>query len=126
MKWKTKLNTNSKKKQKKIQFEIRDGVFQFQKRDLTSQIPSSQEFYKDLDRVFDIISSGPIKTFSFKRLTYLQSLFETHLILNEVEEQAACKVLFYFFISLFLSLFLLLFPFELNISKIVCSSSWFL
>ena len=55
------------------------------------------DFFHDLDTIIGYESEGPVKTFAFKRLTYLESLFEMHLTLNEVEEQAICKVGFFLF-----------------------------
>lgn len=56
------------------------------------EIPSLAEFLSDLDMVIGIESDGPVKTFAFKRMGFLESLFDMHLTLNELEEQAICKV----------------------------------
>ena len=37
------------------------------------------------------IADGPLKSFCYRRLTYLSSKFQLHLLLNELRELAAQK-----------------------------------
>ncbi|PGH11820.1 AMP deaminase [Polytolypa hystricis UAMH7299] len=55
------------------------------------QIPSLRDFYMDLDAIVDISTDGPIKTFAFKRLSYLEGKFQLHALLNEYQEIADSK-----------------------------------
>ena len=38
-----------------------------------------------------LIADGPLKSFCYRRLTYLSSKFQLHLLLNELRELAAQK-----------------------------------
>ena len=44
---------------------------------------SAQEFLADAARVTRMVSDGALKTFAFRRLSFLQSRFQLHLLLNE-------------------------------------------
>ncbi|KAL1965321.1 hypothetical protein VTN77DRAFT_5923 [Rasamsonia byssochlamydoides] len=55
------------------------------------QIPSLRDFYMDLDTITDISSDGPVKSFAFKRLSYLEGKFQLHTLLNEYQEIADSK-----------------------------------
>jgi len=76
-------------------FEMKDGVFRVYetgKLDVSiSEVPSVKGFFEDLDFIIAFEAEGPIKTYAYKRLNFLQSLFDMHLVLNEVLEQAICK-----------------------------------
>ncbi|KAI9501431.1 hypothetical protein BX070DRAFT_194672 [Coemansia spiralis] len=48
--------------------------------------PSIKEFFMDLDFVLDSISDGPIKTWAFRRLRYLDARWQLYTLLNEREE----------------------------------------
>lgn len=54
-------------------------------------IPSLRDFYMDLDSVIDVSTDGPAKSFSFKRLSYLEGKFQLHSLLNEYQEIADSK-----------------------------------
>jgi AMP deaminase len=54
-------------------------------------IPSLRDFYIDLDTVLDVTTDGPIKSFAFKRLSYLEGKFQLHALLNEYQEIADSK-----------------------------------
>ncbi|XP_043236101.1 AMP deaminase 2-like [Amphibalanus amphitrite] len=54
--------------------------------------------YQDIDKFFDdfrfmctIIADGPLKSFCYRRLSYLTSKFQLHVLLNELRELAAQK-----------------------------------
>lgn len=55
------------------------------------QVPSLRDFYVDLDRITDVSTDGPIKSFAFKRLSYLEGKFQLHALLNEYQEIADTK-----------------------------------
>jgi AMP deaminase len=54
-------------------------------------VPSSEEFYKDLDFVLKFINDGPSKSFAYRRLKYLDSKWQTYILLNEFQELADCS-----------------------------------
>ncbi|KAL4961916.1 uncharacterized protein BDV14DRAFT_191982 [Aspergillus stella-maris] len=54
-------------------------------------IPSLRDFYMDLDTVIDVSTDGPAKSFSFKRLSYLEGKFQLYTLLNEYQEIADSK-----------------------------------
>lgn len=87
----------------KLNLQVVDGIFCVadssvdagsaeSRTDMDMPIPTMKEFFADLDTLIAYESEGPLKTFAFKRLSFLESLFDMHLTLNEVEEQAICKV----------------------------------
>lgn len=55
------------------------------------QIPSLRDFYMDLDSVVDVSTDGPVKSFAFKRLSYLEGKFQLYALLNEYQEIADSK-----------------------------------
>ena len=55
------------------------------------QIPSLRDFYLDLDAITDVSTDGPVKSFAFKRLSYLEGKFQLHALLNEYQEIADSK-----------------------------------
>ncbi|KAL2840142.1 hypothetical protein BJY01DRAFT_236835 [Aspergillus pseudoustus] len=55
------------------------------------KIPSLRDFYMDLDAVIDVSTDGPAKSFSFKRLSYLEGKFQLYSLLNEYQEIADSK-----------------------------------
>ncbi|KAG2201548.1 hypothetical protein INT47_007425 [Mucor saturninus] len=69
-----------------------DGFYQVYDGDTNLyQVPSSQQFYKDLDYVLTAISDGPAKSFAFRRLRYLDSKWQMYILLNEFQELADSK-----------------------------------
>lgn len=54
-------------------------------------IPTIREFYMDLDTVLSASSDGPTKSFSFRRLQYLEGKFNLYVLLNEYQEMADSK-----------------------------------
>ena len=54
-------------------------------------IPSLRDFYMDLDDITEVSTDGPIKTFAFRRLAYLEGKFQLHALLNEYQEIADSK-----------------------------------
>ncbi|XP_038062446.1 AMP deaminase 2-like isoform X2 [Patiria miniata] len=48
-------------------------------------------FLADSNKLMALIANGPIKSFSYRRLSYLSSRFHLHSLLNEMKELAAQK-----------------------------------
>ncbi|KAI9321520.1 hypothetical protein BX666DRAFT_2017455 [Dichotomocladium elegans] len=54
-------------------------------------MPTRKEYFQDMDYVLNAISDGPTKSFAFRRLRYLDSKWQTYILLNEFEELADSK-----------------------------------
>ncbi|CAI9554876.1 unnamed protein product [Staurois parvus] len=70
----------------------------YTKRDITDATteldlpyPDLQEFVADMNVLMALIINGPIKSFCYRRLQYLSSRFQMHVLLNELKELAAQK-----------------------------------
>ncbi|KAL0868851.1 hypothetical protein ABMA27_007200 [Loxostege sticticalis] len=50
-----------------------------------------KQYVEDLIKLSDMISDGPLKSFSYRRLSYLSSKFKMHVLLNELHELALQK-----------------------------------
>lgn len=69
-----------------------NGIYHSSKtNNITKLIPSYQEYTKDLGFINRLLGDGPLKTFTFKRLEYLNSKFRMHIQLNETKELGQCK-----------------------------------
>ncbi|BFZ25962.1 hypothetical protein BsWGS_29000 [Bradybaena similaris] len=53
--------------------------------------PNYEEFLKDQNMMFALISDGPLKSFCYRRLSYLGHKYQLHVLLNELKESAAQK-----------------------------------
>lgn len=53
--------------------------------------PSLQEFFADYNIVLALCTHGPIKSFCFRRLKYLEARYNLHILLNELKELAEMK-----------------------------------
>ncbi|XP_054724062.1 AMP deaminase 2-like [Uloborus diversus] len=53
--------------------------------------PHLAEFVADLQLVGAMIADGPLKSFCYRRLTYLSAKYQLHVLLNELRESAAQK-----------------------------------
>ncbi|XP_030076388.1 AMP deaminase 2 [Microcaecilia unicolor] len=53
--------------------------------------PDLQEFLADMNFLMALIINGPIKSFCYRRLQYLSSKFQMHVLLNEMKELASQK-----------------------------------
>ncbi|KAJ3103011.1 AMP deaminase [Phlyctochytrium planicorne] len=70
------------------------GVYEVFTADGTSALypfPSIAEYFQDQDYILNSISDGPIKSFAFRRLRYLESKFQMYTLLNEYQEIAEAK-----------------------------------
>lgn len=54
-------------------------------------IPTIREFYMDLDAILSASSDGPTKSYSFRRLQYLEGKFNLYVLLHEYQEMADSK-----------------------------------
>lgn len=55
------------------------------------KVPTLHDFYSDLNAITKISSDGPTKSFSFKRLEYLEAKWNLYFLLNEFEENKQSK-----------------------------------
>merc|ERR1719158_2180052 len=53
--------------------------------------PKLEEFIRDMHLMCALIADGPLKSFCYRRLSYLKSKFELHVLLNELRELAGQK-----------------------------------
>lgn len=53
--------------------------------------PKVSEFIQDMQTMCTMIADGPLKSFCFRRLSYLYSKFQLHVLLNELRELASQK-----------------------------------
>lgn len=53
--------------------------------------PTIRDYYMALDRITAISSDGPVKSFSFRRLEYLEAKWNLYQLLNEYQETAESK-----------------------------------
>lgn len=77
-------------------FRAVDGVFQvFRDADCTDPLPypykTLAQFVADMNRLCAMIADGPLKSFCYRRLSYLSSKFQLHVLLNELRELASQK-----------------------------------
>ena len=54
-------------------------------------VPTTREYYIDLDKLLEVSSDGPSKSFAFRRLQYLDGKFNLYSLLNEYQEMADSK-----------------------------------
>lgn len=53
--------------------------------------PQVSEFIQDMQTMCSMIADGPLKSFCFRRLSYLYSKYQLHVLLNELRELASQK-----------------------------------
>ncbi|KAM7348029.1 AMP deaminase isoform 2-T3 [Cochliomyia hominivorax] len=82
----------------KTSYRIRavDGVFNvFQNEQseepLIQNYPKLKDFCNDMQIMCNMIADGPLKSFCYRRLCYLSSKFQLHVLLNELRELASQK-----------------------------------
>ncbi|XP_065363471.1 AMP deaminase 2 isoform X4 [Calliphora vicina] len=73
-----------------------DGVFNvFQNEEteepLIQNYPKLKDFCNDMQIMCNMIADGPLKSFCYRRLCYLSSKFQLHVLLNELRELASQK-----------------------------------
>lgn len=70
------------------------GTFQVYKNEETKidyPTPKVSEFIQDMQTMCTMIGDGPLKSFCYRRLSYLYSKFQLHVLLNELRELASQK-----------------------------------
>ncbi|CAH1185716.1 unnamed protein product [Phyllotreta striolata] len=80
-------------------FKIQNGVYQVYKTetDLQNETPCDYKypdvikFTDDFYTMCNMIADGPLKSFCYRRLSYLSSKFQLHVLLNELRELASQK-----------------------------------
>lgn len=75
-------------------FALRDGVVEVsdaQGKPQCFDFVPLQEFIRDLNLMCAMISDGPLKSFCYRRLSYLTNKFSMHISLNEMKELHAQK-----------------------------------
>ena len=78
---------------------IEKGVFQVYRssedleadKQLDYDVPDLETFVRDMHHMCAMIADGPLKSFCYRRLSYLQSKYQLHVLLNELRELAAQK-----------------------------------
>jgi len=71
-----------------------NGVYQVynDKDELKPWLPFDlAEFLHDQNVLFALMADGPLKSFAYRRLNYLSSKYELHILLNELRETASQK-----------------------------------
>ncbi|XP_055586829.1 AMP deaminase 2 isoform X6 [Uranotaenia lowii] len=73
-----------------------NGVFEVYKdADCKDQLPFAYtklaDFVQDMQMMCSMIADGPLKSFCYRRLSYLYSKFQLHVLLNELRELASQK-----------------------------------
>ncbi|KAG0681903.1 AMP deaminase [Pichia californica] len=54
-------------------------------------VPTIKDYYMDLENIVNIASDGPMKSFAFKRLQYLEARWNLYYLLNDHEETSESK-----------------------------------
>ena len=73
-----------------------NGTFQvFRDAECTDKLdyptPKLSEFVQDMQTMCSMIADGPLKSFCYRRLSYLYSKYQLHVLLNELRELASQK-----------------------------------
>uniref|UniRef100_A0A673YDI0 AMP deaminase n=1 Tax=Salmo trutta TaxID=8032 RepID=A0A673YDI0_SALTR len=63
----------------------------FESTELDLPYPDLKEYIADMNVMMALIINGPVKSFCYRRLQYLSSKFQMHILLNEMKELAAQK-----------------------------------
>ncbi|KAH8300827.1 hypothetical protein KR018_005569 [Drosophila ironensis] len=58
---------------------------------LQFEYPDMNQFVNDMQVMCNMIADGPLKSFCYRRLCYLSSKYQMHVLLNELRELAAQK-----------------------------------
>jgi len=80
-------------------FKIKKGIFHIyannedeeQDKPLPFEVPDLTTFVGDMQHLCAMIADGPLKSFCYRRLSYLKSKYELHVLLNELRELAGQK-----------------------------------
>merc|ERR1719220_1601910 len=80
-------------------FKIKKGIFHIyatsedkeQDKPLPFEVPDLTTFVGDMQHLCAMIADGPLKSFCYRRLSYLKSKYQLHNLLNEIRELAEQK-----------------------------------
>jgi AMP deaminase len=77
-------------------FHLNDsGIYEISKDrnsgDASLDIPTLQDFYRDLSHMLAVSSNGPTKSFAYSRLEHLEGKFRMYTLENSHQEVLACK-----------------------------------
>ncbi|XP_017786581.1 PREDICTED: AMP deaminase 2 isoform X3 [Nicrophorus vespilloides] len=80
-------------------FESHEGVFHIYENAEALELnnpcdfayPDLDTFVTDMNNMCNMIADGPLKSFCYRRLSYLSSKFQLHVLLNELRELASQK-----------------------------------
>ncbi len=72
-------------------YQVFDGIEAEASGNCIVRVPTLKDFYVDLEEVLDASSDGPGKSFAFRRLQYLEGMFNLYVLLNEHQETADSK-----------------------------------
>ncbi|KAK6635399.1 AMP deaminase 2 [Polyplax serrata] len=81
---------------KNYYFEMESGVFHVyqsseKKDEVLYPFPDLNMFVSDTQQMCSMIADGPLKSFCYRRLCYLSSKYQLHVLLNELRELASQK-----------------------------------
>jgi len=66
-------------------------MYAFSYRPVDYEYPDLDTYVTDMHLMCALIADGPLKSFCYRRLSYLSSKFQLHVLLNELRELAAQK-----------------------------------
>jgi len=69
----------------------KDAAAKEQGNPINYEVPNLETFVRDMQLLCALIADGPLKSFCYRRLSYLSSKFQLHVLLNELKELAAQK-----------------------------------
>lgn len=66
-------------------------IIDSQTREKLVNVPTIRDYYMDLEKIVNIASDGPMKSFAFKRLQYLEARWNLYYLLNDHAETSESK-----------------------------------
>lgn len=72
-------------------YKSQDDMLSRAKKPINYEFPDLETFVTDMQEMCAMIGDGPLKSFCFQRLSYLQSKNQLHQLLNEIRELAEQK-----------------------------------
>jgi len=72
-------------------YKSQDDLLSRAKKPIGYEFPDLETFVTDMQQLCAMIADGPLKSFCFQRLSYLQSKYQLHNLLNEIRELAEQK-----------------------------------
>ncbi|CAO1637071.1 unnamed protein product [Parajaminaea phylloscopi] len=70
---------------------VKDARTSEQRSLATARIPTLRDYFKDLDYLLSVISEGPVKSFAWRRLKYLEGKWNLYSLMNEGREVEGMK-----------------------------------